>query len=313
MDLVPAHKRDTAVSLLRSFDTEGNGRVSSSDYHRVLQMLNVAVPVGHQAAEGGVAYTERVQERDARPAQDSDFRPHMHEVGGHRWGEESAPAADEMRPHMHEVGGHRWGEESAPTADEMRPHMHEVGGHRWGEECKPAADEMRPHMHEVGDHRWGEESKPAADEMRPHMHEVGNHRWGEESKPAAGMRPHMHEVGGHRWGEETKPCEDDAYRFRRPAARGAADVVASLMTRLDGNPLPLRNAMRQSDGDKDGILSKREFTQALERIGVDTTGVREQELLAAIGRLVPQQVCFIVCPCRMHVSGVPSGAVVLLC
>ena len=244
MDLVPAHKRDTAVSLLRSFDTEGNGRVSSSDYHRVLQMLNVAVPVGHQAAEGGVAYTERVQERDARPAQDSDFRPHMHEVGGHRWGEESAPAADEMRPHMHEVGGHRWGE---------------------------------------------------------------------ESKPAAGMRPHMHEVGGHRWGEETKPCEDDAYRFRRPAARGAADVVASLMTRLDGNPLPLRNAMRQSDGDKDGILSKREFTQALERIGVDTTGVREQELLAAIGRLVPQQVCFIVCPCRMHVSGVPSGAVVLLC
>ena len=267
MDLVPAHKRDTAVSLLRSFDTEGNGRVSSSDYHRVLQMLNVAVPVGHQAAEGGVAYTERVQERDARPAQDSDFRPHMHEVGGHRWGEVSKPAADEMRPHMHEVDGHR----------------------------------------------WGEESKPAADEMRPHMHEVGNHRWGEESKPAAGMRPHMHEVGGHRWGEETKPCEDDAYRFRRPAARGAADVVASLMTRLDGNPLPLRNAMRQSDGDKDGILSKREFTQALERIGVDTTGVREQELLAAIGRLVPQQVCFIVCPCRMHVSGVPSDAVVRLC
>ena len=226
MELVPEHKRDTAVSLLRSFDTEGNGRVSSSDYHRVLQMLNVAVPVGHQAAEGGlVAYTQKmVQERDARPAQ-----------------------------------------------------------------------------------------APAADEMRPHMHEVGDHRWGEESAPAAGMRPHMHEVGGHHWGEETKPCEDDAYRFRRPASRAAADVVASLMTRLDGNPLPLRNAMRQSDGDKDGILSKREFTQALERIGVDTTGVREQELLAAIGRLVPQQVCFIVCPCRMHMSGVYSRAVVLWC
>ena len=272
MELVPEHKRDTAVSLLRSFDTEGNGRVSSSDYHRVLQMLNVAVPVGHQAAEGGlVAYTQKmVQERDARPAQ--------------------APAADEMRPHMHEVGDHRWGEESAPAADEMRPHMHEVGGHR-----------------------WGEESAPAADEMRPHMHEVGGHRWGEESKPAAGMRPHMHEVGGHHWGEETKPCEDDAYRFRRPASRAASDVVASLMTRLDGNPLPLRNAMRQSDGDKDGILSKREFTQALERIGVDTTGVREQELLAAIGRLVPQQVCFIVCPCRMHMSGVYSRTVVLWC
>lgn len=41
---------------------------------------------------------------------EKQYRPHMHEVGEHRWSEESQEQA--ARPHMHEVGGHRWGEES---------------------------------------------------------------------------------------------------------------------------------------------------------------------------------------------------------
>jgi hypothetical protein len=75
--------------------------------------------------------------------------------------------------------------------------------------------------------------------------------------------------------------------------------------------------MRQSDGDKDGILSKREFNRAIEYIGVDTTGVHEQELLAVIGRLLGEAGRFVSsyarveCTCR--VFALVLWSVVLLC